>query len=183
MPTSWCWRKLIRDKLAIRDKCTKLGSSRKDRLKSVLGNCTITFVFLLPVGAFAVVFFSRVCVGAFTATLHHSSREQKLLYGAVFFTFSRGLPVTMHMVFFVVTDIAWDWKYFNPSFRNASLKNIIIVDCFWNSRCVYILVQHRQAERVPKARLTGMYSASTNSCGTSKTIMPVPIRLSAAYYC
>ena len=55
---------MILIKLAIRDKCTKFGSSRKDRLKSVLGNCTIAFVFLLPVGAFTVVFFSRVCVVA-----------------------------------------------------------------------------------------------------------------------
>ena len=65
-------------KLAIRDKCTvsEFGSSRKDRLKSVLlqllGNCMIAFVFLLPVGVFAVVFFSRVCIVAFMATLQLS---------------------------------------------------------------------------------------------------------------
>ena len=57
VPTSWCWRKLSRDQLAIRDKCTEFGSCRKDRLKSVLGrpNCTIAFVFLLPAGAFAAL--------------------------------------------------------------------------------------------------------------------------------
>ena len=111
------------------------GSSRKDRLKSVIvyfRQLHNRFCFSSSsrgIQWFTVGFFCRVCIVAFTATVH-TALPNKHDYAVRFSWILHFQPriASHHIGFLHRYGQTWDWKYFNPSLCNASLNNIIIVE-------------------------------------------------------